>query len=242
MGFVVTIDGPGAAGKSTTARRVASALGFLYVDTGALYRALALKVRRAGLNPDDAAAVGACCRSSRLDLAGTPERPVVLLDGADVSEEIRAPEVSELASRLAAYPEVRGCLIEAQRALAARGPLVAEGRDLGTVVFPQAEVKVYLDADLEARARRRYQELAERGIGVPLEEVRADLERRDARDRTRDLSPLRAAADAVPVDTTRLTIEQQVEAVLNLVREAQRPRAPDAPPGSRAGDEGLEFA
>jgi cytidylate kinase len=220
MRFVITIDGPAAAGKSTTAREVASRLGYLYVDTGALYRALALKVRRAAVTPDDPAAVAACARASRLGLAGTAERPRVLLDGQDVTDEIRTPEVSELASRLAAHREVRACLVECQRALAEGHPVVAEGRDLGTVVFPQADVKIYLDADLETRARRRYRELTERGIAVALEEARQDLARRDERDRGRRESPLAVPPGAVVVDGTRLSVEEQVEAVLAAVAQA----------------------
>jgi cytidylate kinase len=221
MGFVVTIDGPAAAGKSTTARRVAAGLGFLYLDTGALYRALALRVRRQGIRPEEVPAVVACCRATRLGLEGPPESPRVLLDGEDVSAEIRTPAVSELSSRLAAYAEVRACLVEAQRALARGGAVVAEGRDLGTVVFPGADVKIYLDADLETRARRRHRELAQQGLAVPLGEVREDLARRDERDRGRRESPLRVPDGAVVLDTTALSIEQQVEAVLRAVREAQ---------------------
>ena len=220
MHFVVTIDGPAAAGKSTTAREVAARIGYLYVDTGALYRALALKVRRSGVRAEDAAAVAACARATRLDLGGTPERPRVLLDGQEVSGEIRTPEVSELASRLATYREVRACLVECQRALAESHPVVAEGRDLGTIVFPNADVKIYLDADLETRARRRYRELTERGLAVPLEEVRHELARRDERDRGRKESPLAVAPGAVVVDGTRLSVEQQVEGVLSAVARA----------------------
>ncbi|MGH7729794.1 MAG: (d)CMP kinase, partial [Candidatus Eiseniibacteriota bacterium] len=190
MSFVVTIDGPAGAGKSTTARAVAARLGFLYVDTGALYRALALKVQRGGVAPDDLAAVERCARETQVALSGSPDGTHVWLDGADVGDAIRTPEVSELASRLAAQSPVRRRLVEIQRALAERGPLVAEGRDLGTVVYPDAAVKVYLDADLEARARRRARELEQRGIPVALEDVRAELARRDERDRGRTESPL----------------------------------------------------
>ena len=164
MSFVITIDGPAAAGKSTTARAVAGALGFVYVDTGALYRALALKVQNGGISPDDDEALERCSRDSRLGLSGSPDHPRVWLDGADVSGEIRTPAVSELASRLATRPVVRRRLVEIQRALRERGSLVAEGRDLGTVVFPDAEVKIYLDVDPETRARRRHRELERRGM------------------------------------------------------------------------------
>jgi cytidylate kinase len=225
MGFVVTIDGPAAAGKSTTAQRVARALGYLYLDTGALYRALALHVLRMGVDPDDPAAVAESCRGADLRLEGSTEHPCVLLDGADVTREIREPRVSEMASRLAAYPQVRAYLVAAQRSMAARGPVVAEGPDLGTVVFPAAEAKIYLDADLDTRARRRYEELAQRGIGVPLDEVRSDMERRDERDRTRADSPLKPAPDAERIDTTGMTIDQQVQAVLAAVERARGRRS-----------------
>lgn len=216
--FVITLDGPAGAGKSTTARAVAARLGFLYIDTGALYRALALRVLRRGIAPDDPAAVADAIADARLDLSGSPDHSHVDLDGEDVSEEIRTPEVSELSSRLAAQVAVRRRLIEVQRRLRGRGPLVGEGRDLGTVVFPDAEVKIYLDADLPTRAARRARELQGRGIPATLEQVREDLARRDARDRTRADSPLKPPEGAVVIDTGGLGIEQQVAAVLDVVR------------------------
>jgi cytidylate kinase len=230
VSFVVTIDGPAGAGKSTTARAVASRLGFLYVDTGALYRALALKVRNGGVLADDLAAMERCARETQVALSGSPEHAHVWLDGTEVSEEIRTPEVSELASRLAAQPGVRRRLVEIQRGLMARGALVAEGRDLGTVVFPEAEVKIYLDADLETRARRRALELGRRGIAVAVGQVREELARRDDRDRGRADSPLQVPPGARVVNTSSLTIEQQVEAVLRAVREH-----PACPAGARGG-------
>ncbi|HEY3215064.1 MAG TPA: (d)CMP kinase [Candidatus Eisenbacteria bacterium] len=233
MSFVVTMDGPAAAGKSTTARAVASALGFVYVDTGALYRALALKVQKGGVSPEDDEALERCSREARLSLSGSPDHPRVWLDGADVSGEIRTPVVSELASQLAARPIVRRRLVEIQRALRERGSLVAEGRDLGTVVFPDAEVKIYLDADLETRARRRHRELERQGMAVPIEDVRHEVERRDERDRTRADSPLAAAAEAVRLDTSEMTVDQQVEAVLEIVR--RHPAFPAGSPPSAPG-------
>ena len=192
MSFVVTIDGPSAAGKSTVAREVATRLGFLYVDTGALYRALAVKLRRRGGSVDDPASVEAMLAGTELDLSGSPAEPHVWLDGEDVAGRIRTPEVSELSSRLAALPPVRRWLVRIQRSLRDRGPVVGEGRDLGTVVFPDAEVKIYLDADPATRARRRARELEERGLPLPFEQVLEEMERRDRRDRTRKDSPLRA--------------------------------------------------
>lgn len=217
MSFVVTIDGPSGAGKSTTARAVAARLGFLYVDTGALYRAIALKVQRGGVSPDDLAAVERCARETQVALSGSPDAAHVWLDGTDVADAIRTPEVSELASRLAAQTPVRRRLVEIQRVLAERGPLVAEGRDLGTVVYPEAAVKIYLDADIDARAHRRAQELDQRGIPVALEDVRAELARRDERDRGRADSPLVIPQGALVVNTSVLSVEQQIEEVLRAV-------------------------
>ncbi len=222
MRFVVTIDGPAAAGKSTTARAVAARLGFLYLDTGALYRALAYHVLEQGVPPDDAEAVAQSAGHIELSLSGTPDRPEVWLNGREVSTAIRTPVVSELSSRLAAQPKVRQRLIEIQRRLGDQGPVVAEGRDLGTVVFPDAEVKVFLDADLKARADRRCRELQERGLPVEWEAVRQDLARRDDRDRNREQSPLRPAPDARVIDTTHMDIDRQVEAVLGVVQSHPR--------------------
>lgn len=226
MSFVVTIDGPAAAGKSTTARVVAERLGFVYVDTGALYRAVALHVVEEKLPLEDAAAIEASLKEVHLELSGSPAHPQVWLDGRDVARDIRTPELSELSSRLAAQPGVRRWLVGIQRGLRERGPLVAEGRDLGSVVFPDADVKIYLDADLDTRARRRHRELHARGIFATLDSVRADLDRRDHRDRTRAESPLRPPEGAVRVDTSGLDIEGQVEAVVEAIRV--HPRCPDA--------------
>ncbi len=233
MSFVITIDGPAAAGKSTVARAVAAVLGFLYVDTGALYRALALKLAEAGGSPEDPVAVERLLAGTRLDLSGSPDRPHVWLDGEDVGARIRSPEVSELSSRLAAVPAVRRWLVGLQRGLRERGPLVAEGRDLGTVVFPDAEVKVYLDADPETRARRRAKELAERGLEARFEEVLAGIQRRDQRDRTRADSPLRPAPGAVVIESTGRDAAAVLEEVLRVVRAHPGWPAPARDPGRR---------
>lgn len=227
MSFVVTIDGPAGAGKSTTARAVAARLRFLYVDTGALYRAVALKALDQGVRPEDHEALERLLAGTRLDLAGEPDAAHVWLDGEDVSERIRTPEVSEMSSRLAARSEVRRRLVAVQRALRERGPLVGEGRDLGTVVFPDAEVKIFLDATLEERARRRHRELLARGIAATVEQVREELDRRDSRDRGRADSPLKAAEGGVLVDTTGMDVDAQVEAVLEVVRRHPGWRALD---------------
>jgi cytidylate kinase len=222
MNFVLTIDGPAAAGKSTTARAVAARLGLRYVDTGALYRAIALKVLDLGVPAVDGPEMMRVLESTHIELGGSPERPSVILDRVDVSERIRTPEVSEMSSRVAALPSVRRWLIEIQRGLRERGPLIAEGRDLGTVVFPDADLKIFLDADPATRAERRYQELKARGLAVTPDEVGRDVERRDERDRTRSRSPLKPAGDAVVIDTTGMTLEAQVAAVVRVALEHPR--------------------
>lgn len=229
MSFVVTIDGPAAAGKSTTARAIAERLGWRYLDTGAYYRALALKARRKGVPGDDAAATS-LARTTRIEFSGDPVRAHVLLDGEDVTDEIRTPEVSEEASRIAAFPGVRRLLVEWQRSLRESGPLVGEGRDLGTVVFPDADVKLYLDADPLTRAARRHAELTGRGLPSRLEDVRAEMRSRDERDRSRADSPLKPAADAVVLDTSGLDLAGQLEAALSVIRA--HPACPPEQPRS----------
>lgn len=249
MGFVATIDGPSAAGKSTTAREVARAIGALYLDTGALYRALALKSLESGLRAEEGPALEAFLAGSQVALSGAPEAARVWLDGVDVSDRIRTPEVSEASSRLAALPSVRRKLVELQRVLARDRAVVAEGRDLGTVVFPDADVKIFLEADAATRARRRADELTRRGIPMSQQDVVDELDRRDQRDRTRADSPLRPAEGAIRVDTTNLSLEDQVARVLELVRRnpacpatggpvapGELPRPPAGRPSPGAGD------
>ncbi len=233
MSFVVTIDGPAAAGKSTTARAIAAELGWRYLDTGAFYRALGLKGRRLGAL-DSPADLVRIARGTTIGFSDDPAAQAVLLDGEDVTDAIRSPEAGDAASRLAAIPEVREILVGWQRASAERGPLVGEGRDLGTVVFPDADVKLYLEADLRTRARRRFAELAGRGLPLDMDQVMAELEARDRRDRTREASPLRPAPDAIVLDTTGLDLPGQVAAALRVVRAHPRFPAPQAPePGGR---------
>jgi cytidylate kinase len=204
---VVAIDGPAGAGKSTVARAVAGELGFTYLDTGAMYRAVALAASQQGVDPADVA------RALKIEAEG--ERIVV--DGRDVTEDIRTPAISEAASRAAADPEVRRAVVEMQRRLLETGDWVAEGRDIGTVVAPDAEVKVFLTADPEERARRRAAEL-----GLDPARVLAEQTIRDERDRTREHSPLQPARGAVVVDTTRMTLTEVVRHVARLVAD---PRA-----------------
>jgi CMP/dCMP kinase len=223
--LVITIDGPAAAGKSTTARAVARHLGCLYLDSGAMYRAFALKAERLGLLSGDVDLdrIAALARATAIGFTGAKDDPAVVLDGTPLGNEIRTPRVSELASRVATIPVVRERMNELQRELAAQESLVAEGRDMGTVLFPDAPVKIFLDASVEERAQRRHRELAGRGLDLPVAQVRAEIEQRDRRDRERELAPLVPASDAIVVDTSGMTVETQVEAVLNAVKEKVGP-------------------
>ena len=216
---IITIDGPAGAGKTTIARRLAERLEWTYLDTGAMYRAVGLAVREAGLDPDDAPALAALM--DRLEIVVSPDRDGnrVLLNDRDVTGEIRTPEVSRLASRASAHGAVRERLMEMQRAFGARGGLVAEGRDMGTVVFPGAGVKIFLQASMAERARRRALELREAGLPGDDAEVARDMARRDAGDASRSLAPLRPADDAVILDSTRLTVEEVLDGILGAARE-----------------------
>lgn len=221
----VAIDGPVAAGKSTIARLVARALGYTYVDSGAMYRALAWAALRDDIAPDDKSRVLDLLREIEIQLKPRPDgHNDVIVDGRDVTEEIRAPEVGQLASRLSAMSPVRRRLVALQQDMARDGGVVMEGRDIQTVVLSDAEVKVFLTAPADQRARRRYDELRARGFKTDLHEVLREIEARDRRDSSRADSPLQAAPDAVHVDTGGLTIEQVVDRVLAVARE-KRPGA-----------------
>ena len=213
--MIVAIDGPAGAGKSTVAKAVAKRLGYRYMDTGAMYRAVAWKVMRRGADPDDESALGGILESTEVDLGADHS---VMLDGVDVSGAIRTPEVGQMASRVSGMPVVRRRMADLQRAMGRNGCVVAEGRDMGTVVFPDAEVKVYLDASPETRARRRFRELAGRDSALTLEETLADVTRRDRRDKERAVAPLRKADDAVLIDSTTLSVEAVIEKILEEVK------------------------
>jgi cytidylate kinase len=214
----VAIDGPGGVGKTTTARALARELNLLYVDTGAMYRALAVLARERGVSPEDGDGAAALAQESTLRLAAAADGGVrVEMNGRDVTAAIRTPEASDGASRISVHPGVRRELVRWQREMARHGGVVMEGRDIGTVVLPDAEAKVFLTASAEERARRRHRELAARGLEIPLAEVLADLEARDARDRGREASPLRPAPDAVVLDCTALNPQAQVAAVRKVV-------------------------
>ncbi len=216
--IVVAIDGPGGAGKSTVARGLAGRLGFLYIDTGAMYRAVALWARRQGIGWDNVQALEEMAKAADIALESNP--PKVTLNGEDVTAAIREPEISQGASKVSAVGGVRRALVEKQREMARSFSVVMEGRDIGTVVFPGAEVKIFLDAEPDVRARRRVKELGEKTPPPPPEErVLAELEERDRRDRGRTESPLLQAPDAVYLDSSGLTVDQVEEAILRLIRE-----------------------
>ena len=216
----VAIDGPSGAGKSTLARAAAAALGFIYVDTGAIYRTVGLCAREQGADPNAEAAVAPLLPGIRVELRydGAGQQRM-FLNGRDVSEEIRLPESSYYASAVSALPAVRAYLLETQRELARKHDVVMDGRDIGTVVLPDAEVKVFLTASAKVRAERRCRELEERGTPQPFEEVLRDIEDRDYRDIHREAAPLRQAEDAVLLDTSALSFQESLGKLLGIIRE-----------------------
>jgi cytidylate kinase len=214
--IVVAIDGPAGAGKSTIAKGIAARLGFTYIDSGAMYRAIALWASRLGVEAGDMQKLEQLALEARLEL---PEPGRILLNGEDVSEGIRRPEISAAASKVAALPSVRRALVDKQRELSEAASVVMEGRDIGTVVFPEAQVKIYLDASTDVRAGRRIRELQDKGHDVCADTVAREIEERDKRDRGRAHSPLMQAPDAVYLDTSGLTPEQVEEAILKIVRD-----------------------
>ncbi|MCS6851584.1 MAG: (d)CMP kinase [Gemmataceae bacterium] len=228
--MIITIDGPAGSGKSSAARALAQRLGFDYLDTGAMYRAVALASLRAGVAPDDLTGLERLLRHLRLEIG--PGR--VILDGEDVSSLIRAPDVTARASELAVIGLVRRYLAEQQRALGQGRNLVCEGRDQGTVVFPDAACKFFLQADPTERARRRQRELAQRGKTLSLEEVLQAQNERDRRDAERDLAPMMPAADAVVIDTTHLTLEEVVDRLVQEVAARTGAKGPAQDSGARA--------
>ena len=216
----IAIDGPSGAGKSTLARALAEKLGYLYVDTGAIYRTVGLAARRSGTDPHDAAAVAALLPSLKIDLDyGEDGLQRMYLGGEDVSSAIREPEISMYASAVSAIPQVRSFLMEQQRSLARTHNVIMDGRDIGTVVLPAADLKIFLTASSEARARRRWKELREKGMDEPYEKVLAEIVERDRNDTTRAAAPLRQAEDAVAVDTTEYDLEESLKLLLDLVKE-----------------------
>lgn len=222
-GIIVAIDGTAGCGKSTTAKAVARSLGYLYLDTGAMYRAFALKVLRSGIPLGETSSIGSLAEKTYVTLGNDDGEISVFLDGEDVTALIRSPEISSAASVISAVKHVREVLANQQRKIGEAGGVVAEGRDMGTVVFPVAGLKIFMTASLEERAKRRRLELQLRGIEVSDQAVLEELKTRDERDTSRANSPLRRAPEAVEIDTTSLTIEEQVARVLSLVKERTIP-------------------
>jgi cytidylate kinase len=217
--FSVAIDGPSGAGKSTIAKFLAEKLNFLYVDTGAMYRSIGLYAARQGVAANDASAVEALLPQIKLDLAYVDGEQRIFLNGEDVSRAIRTEEASKNASAVSAIPAVRAFLLEFQRSFAKQNCVLMDGRDIGTVVLPDADVKIFLTASAEARAQRRYKEQVERGEDVTLEAVFEAIRKRDEADSSRAAAPLKAADDAVVVDTTYLNLEESIAKILGLVEE-----------------------
>lgn len=216
----IAIDGPSGAGKSTISRKAAEKFGFIYVDTGAIYRTIGLATKIRGVSLDDTAAVVALLPTLEIELkyndAGEQH---MYLDGNDVSRDIRLPEVSMLASKVSAIPEVRAFLVDMQRGMAEKYDVIMDGRDIGTVILPNADLKIFLTADVRDRARRRYEEQYAKGMEKPFDEVLAEMEQRDEQDTKRAAAPLKAAEDAVLLDTSGNTLEESIDEVCRLISE-----------------------
>jgi cytidylate kinase len=223
--LVVAIDGPSGSGKSTVGKALARRLNYLYIDSGAVYRAFALKALITNTSIEDAASVAQLARNSDIKLEGDPDHLRILLDGKDVTAEIRKPDASHASSVVATIPEVRTAAVDKLREMSRAGGVVMDGRDIGTKVFPDAQVKLFLDASLEVRAQRRFEEERERGRDVTLQQIKAELEERDRRDRERSATPLVKAPDAVLIDTSDLSLDRVIDRVIEIA--AERLRRPD---------------
>ncbi len=214
--FNIAIDGPAGAGKSTIAKRVAKTLSFVYADTGAMYRAMAYFLLEKNVDPSDRAAVSAICGEADITIEYHDGEQIVMLNGANVNQYLRTERVSEAASKCSANPDVRAKLLDTQKELAKKQNVVMDGRDIGTVVLPEAQVKIFLTASVEVRAKRRYDELIQRGENAVLEDIAKEIEERDYRDMNRETAPLKQAEDAVLVDTSFMTIEEAANAILDI--------------------------
>jgi cytidylate kinase len=224
--LIIAIDGPVGSGKSTVARRVAELLGYTHLDSGAMYRGVAWKALREGVPLDSPEQLEALARAVRIDLVPRGGKSHVILDGEDITDLIRTPEVSHAASLVAVVPGVRYPMVAEQRRAGAQRGVVMEGRDIGTVVFPHADLKIYLDASPEVRAERRRRELQEKGEALELEKVLADVRERDRRDREREISPLVRATDAVIVDNTAMDAEETARVIVLFAQEKVKASAP----------------
>lgn len=216
MGYNIAIDGPAGAGKSTIAKLIAKELGYVYVDTGAMYRALAIHFLKQGLTPEDTEKIKEACKGAKVTLQYENGVQQVYLNGENVTGMLREEAVGNMASVSSAIGEVRAQLLELQRKLARTKDVVMDGRDIGTNILPNADVKVYLTASVEERARRRYTELQEKGIACNLDEIAHDIEERDTRDMNREIAPLKQAEDATFVDSSNMSIDEVVQAIINL--------------------------
>lgn len=222
--MIIAIDGPAGSGKSTTARLVAKRLGYTYLDTGAFYRALTLKVLESGVSLEDGPTVVKLAEASQIELQPQEDRNRVWLDGRDVTQLIREPAVTNSIAPISENPKVRAIMVEKQRALGRNGGIVMEGRDIGTVVFPDADLKIFMQASLDERARRRQEELTAMGIKLELGMLKEEIARRDQKDSTRKVAPLIRAADAVLLDTTQMTIAQQVDFIVGELEKKLQAR------------------
>ena len=220
MAYSIAIDGPAGAGKSTIAKEAAKRLGFIYVDTGAMYRAMGLYMLRLGFGEEDAEEICSHCREAKISIRYEDGVQQVILNGENVNGLIRTEEVGKMASAVAKHKEVRLQLVDLQRELAASENVLMDGRDIGTYVLPDATCKIYLTASVEERGRRRYLELTQKGVDCDLEEIKKDIEARDYQDMNREFAPLRQAEDAVLLDSSELTVEEVIEEVLRIFRES----------------------
>ena len=218
MSYQIAIDGPAGAGKSTIAKKVAKTKGFIYVDTGAMYRAMAYYLLTQGIDPENADAIEANCVNADITICYENGEQVVLLNGENVNGVIRNEEVGNMASSSSKHPKVRERLTVLQKELAAKNNVVMDGRDIGTCVLPNADVKVYLTASAQVRAKRRYDELSAKGIPCDIEQIEMDIIKRDEQDMNREIAPLKQAEDAVLVDSSDMTIDEVVQAILDLCR------------------------
>ncbi len=218
MGYNVAIDGPAGAGKSTIAKLVAKEKGYIYVDTGAMYRGLAIHFLKKGIRPEDKDAVADACRDAEVTIGYEDGAQQIYLNGENITPLLRTEEVGNMASKTSAIPEVRKKLLELQRSLAGEKDVIMDGRDIGTNILPDADVKIYLTASVATRAKRRYDELKAKGISCDLESISRDIEERDNRDMTREIAPLKQAEDAIRIDSSDMTIPEVVKKICSFCR------------------------
>jgi cytidylate kinase len=216
--IIIAIDGPAASGKSTTAREVARRLGYTYIDSGAMYRAVTLKALRENIPMDNDEKVSTLAAAIHLEFKKNSSKTIIYMDGEDVSDKIRSPQIDRNISPVAANQHIRSIMVEKQREMGRDGGVVMDGRDIGTVVFPAAELKIFMKASVEERAQRRLKELEQKGIEMDFNKVVADIEYRDQQDTSRNFGPLKKADNAIEIDTTRLSIEEQIGKIMEIAR------------------------